>query len=170
MKKMVLLALACLATITSHAATDAQNPLQALGFLSGDWRSASSSSGAGDRFKLDLNGRVLVRSSLHDVTAANDTGGGTMSSTLTIYPDAGGKQFRAIYFDSDGRVIQYVSSNVEPGKSIQFISEVPAQGPKFRLTYQLADRKTLHAKFEMAMPNQPQEYRVVAEGDEILLP
>ena len=170
MEKVVLPVLICIAAITSHAATAAENPLQAISFLSGDWRSVSSNSGAGDRFRLDLNGHVLVRSSLHDVAVAKDTAGGTMSSTLTIYPEAGGEKFRAIYFDSDGRVIQYVSSNVEPGKSIQLVSDVPTQGPKFRLTYQLADRKTLHAKFEMAMPNQPQEYRVIAEGDEILLP
>ena len=170
MEKVILPMLACLAAITSEAATEAQNPLQPLGFLFGDWRSVSPSSSAGDRFKPDLNGHVLVRSSLHDVAAGTESAAGTMSSTLTIYPDADGKQFRAIYFDSDGRVIQYVSSAVEPGKSIQFVSDVTAQGPKFRLTYQLADHKTLHARFEMAMPNQPQAYRVIAEGDETLMP
>jgi hypothetical protein len=169
MKKTALLVLTCIAATASQAATETQDPLQALGFLSGDWRSTSSTSGAGDRFRADLKGHILVRSSLHDVAAGNDAAG-TMSSSLTIYPDVSGKQFRAIYFDSDGRVIQYVSSAVESGKSIQFVSEVPALGPKFRLTYQLVGSKTLHAKFEMAMPNQPQEYHVIAEGDETPAP
>ena len=76
-EKIPLQAVLCIAACACHAAS-VQNPLDSLGFLAGNWRSTSSNVGAGDRFKLERSGHMLVHTSLHDVADRSGTPAGTI--------------------------------------------------------------------------------------------
>jgi hypothetical protein len=169
------LLIALMPCVAAFSATPARAPestpvLAALDFLLGNWSSSSSTTGAGDQFRRDLDGHVLMRLSRSDVRSPTSAVSSALQSTMTIYPSVDGSQLRAIYFDSVGHVIHYKAGAVVRGQRIQFLSDGSDPGPTFRITYERAARDQLHVKFEMATPDKPNAFAVVAEGDEHLAP
>src|SRR5271157_2075268 len=54
---------------------------------------------------------------------------------MVVYPAGQGQPPRAIYFDSEGHVIQYRVQPAEKPQSLTFVSEPAASTPRFHLTY-----------------------------------
>ena len=54
---------------------------------------------------------------------------------MVVYPVGQGQPPRAIYFDSEGHVIQYRVQPAEKPQSLTFVSEPAASTPRFHLTY-----------------------------------
>src|SRR5262249_17039698 len=81
---------------------------------------------------------------------------------MVIYPEPGSRHFRADYYDSEGHVIHY---SVAPNDSgLVFVSSSSSPGPRFRLTYALAENKTVGVKFEIASPGKASQFRTYLEG------
>ena len=81
-----------------------------------------------------------------------------------MYPDAGGKKMRASYFDNEGHVIQYEVTLSEDKKTLTFLNDAAPGAPRFRLTYAKKKDGELGIKFELALPNKPDEFKVYTEG------
>lgn len=125
-----------------------------LEFLLGDWGAVGGSTAAGPgqgegafSFKAELNGSVIVRRNRadYDVGAHHD-------DLMVIYAGAAGSAPRAIYFDSEGHVIQYDVS-FPSADCVVLQSESAAAEPRYRLTYRL-DGSVLAGKFEISVTGE----------------
>jgi hypothetical protein len=130
------------------ASAQAGDRWKSIQFLIGDWVAtgdgATGPSGGAYSFKAELNDQILVR---HSYAEYGDAEARRHDDLLIVYADAPGKPMHAIYFDSEGHVIKY---NVKPsGNSVVFESDAGEPGPKYRLSYRLAEKK-LTGKFEIA--------------------
>jgi hypothetical protein len=143
-----------------RAAAAADDPLQGLDFLLGEWGGRPPSHG-GDVFRRDLDGKVIVRNAQAD--AGDGANSVMMKMSMTIYNEPG-NGLLAIYFDNDGHVIHYKLSALVPGRSVQFDSEAAGPGPRFRLTYSASGKDQLAVRFEMAPPGEHAQYQVIAAG------
>lgn len=144
--------------VTSHAATD---PLAPMSFLLGEWQ--SSNLAGTDRFRADLGGHVIVRTS--QSAPASGTDHIPMQSLTTIYADADGAA-HAIYFDNEGHTVRYRATKVS-SSMVQFVSEAADPGPRFRLTYEASDNQAIKVMFEIAAPPDSDDFHAVAQATEI---
>jgi hypothetical protein len=131
-----------------------------LSFLLGEWEGGGGGApGASEgqfSFRPDLQGRVMVRRN-DTVTPA-----GLHQDLLVLYPTMEGA-FRAIYFDSEGHVINYGVSTTSSPPGAVFLSDESAGMPRFRLSYRLNADGTLYIGFEMAPPGSG-EFSMYLEG------
>jgi hypothetical protein len=122
-------------------------PLQ---FLSGTWGAGENGKPEASTYSFlpEFKGHVLVRRCV----SGCDQGpmGAGYSDILYVYSAAPGQPYRAIFFDSVGHVLQYDVSSPSLNKAV-FLSDASAPGPRFRLTYELADGKMV-GTFEMLPP------------------
>jgi hypothetical protein len=135
----------------------ADDPWQPLQFIVGDWAGAGSGKpgeGVGEfSLKPDLNNKVLIRRNHSEYPPKAGQGAGiTHDDLMIIYTSPGAQGFRADYFDSEGHVIHYGVSCSE-NKAV-FLSDTPASGMRFRLTYEKKSADELEIAFAMAPPNQ----------------
>jgi len=72
------------------------------------------------------------------------------SDILYIYKASADQPYRAIFFDTEGHVLQYEISTPAPNKAV-FVSDGSVPGPRFQLTYELVGG-TMSGKFEMLPP------------------
>ena len=136
-------------------------------FLLGSWNAAGSGvpgEGAGEfSFTLDLQKRVLVRRSHTDYPAAANRPAFAHDDLMIVYGDDQ-RVFHADYFDNEGHVIRYAIEFSADENSCTFVSESAASQPRFRLTYSKVKDGQLRIKFEIASPNQPNEFKTYVEG------
>lgn len=129
-------------------------------FLVGEWEGGGEGApGASEgqfSFRADLQGRVLIR---RNETA---TPAGLHEDLLVVYPVSEGV-FRAIYFDSEGHVINYGVSTTSSPPGAVFLSDGSTGAPQFRLSYRLNADGTLSIGFEMAPPGSS-EFSMYLEG------
>jgi hypothetical protein len=120
-----------------------------LAFLLGEWEGGGTGApGVSEgqfSFSADLGGRILVRR--NDTTTPE----GLHQDLMIVYPSGPGS-FRAIYFDSEGHVINYAVSTSDFPAGAVFLSDELAGVPRFRLSYRLNADGTLAVAFEMAPP------------------
>jgi hypothetical protein len=134
-------------------------------FLIGDWvgeGGGEPGQGAGAfSFRLDLEGRVLVRKNRSDYPAAKDRPAYHHEDLMVIYPEGSGA--RAVYFDNEGHVIRY---NIEfPRESnVVFLSEERSAEPRFRLTYTKLGPDKAGIRFEIAPPGKPEAFAPYIEA------
>lgn len=134
-------------------------------FLMGSWVSEGKPEQGSGSFSLepDLDGKVLLRRNVAHVPTGKGGALARHEDLMVIYPNRGGKQLRASYFDSEGHVIHYGISPLPDQKGLVFLSE-PDAGPRFRLTYtKLADEK-VSTTFEIAPPGRPEQFRMYLKG------
>jgi hypothetical protein len=113
-------------------------------------------------FRFQLDGKILVRDSGADYPATKDRPAASHHDLMIVYPEAG--QFRAIYFDSEGHVINY-SVELRPNdKAIVFVSAAEPSAPRFRLTYRLVENERVDIRFEIAPPGKPDAFSTYVEG------
>lgn len=156
-----LVVLACVVCIPAQQAggPSKADPLQALDFLVGTW--AAQTNGAGGAgatasgtytFRRDLGGHVLERISSTSACKGPADFDCQHSDQLTIFSE--GARIAALYLDSEGHVIRYMVSTPNPHTAV-FLSEGPAEAPRFRLMYHLegsGSATTMKGSFEGAAP------------------
>jgi len=130
----------------------------AVRFLIGSWEAkttggvAQAQSSAGYSFRLELRDHVLARHTRSGSCSAPDDFDCQHSDLLYLYPEGGGQQLKAIYFDNEGHVIHYDVSSPKAG-TVVFLSDAAQAGPQYRLTYTLLGG-VMSGQFEMKMPGQ----------------
>jgi hypothetical protein len=135
-------------------------------FLIGDWAGEGSGEpgqGAGAfSFRLDLDGRVLVRKNRADYPAAKDKPAYSHQDLMVVYPEGPGAS--AVYFDNEGHVIHYGIEFGRDGGEVIFTSTVQASAPRFRLTYAKLGPHKVGIRFEIAPPGKPDAFAPYIEA------
>jgi hypothetical protein len=83
---------------------------------------------------------------------------------MVIYRGESGAPTKAIYFDSEGHVINYTATFSQDQRTLTFLSDAAAAGPRFRLSYTQGEAGVLRIKFEIAPPGNPDAFRTYLEG------
>jgi hypothetical protein len=145
------------------------NGLDGLDFLLGQWEGVGGGApGAGTggfTFSRDLQGKVLVRRNHADYPATAQRPAAFHDDLMVIYGRPAGGPARAVYFDTEGHVIDY-TVQVTAGRPalIVFVSDPAAGSPTFRLTYRETGADSLGLTFEIAPPGQPQAFSTYIEA------
>ena len=164
----VLLAAILIAFAHSSGAQTAPTTWGALDFLLGEWvGEGSSEAGQGSgaaSFHLDLQKRVIVRTSHAEYPAAKGKAAYVHDDLMIIYRESEKGPFQAIFFDNEGHVIRYGIQISPDEKSIEFLSETSPGSPTFRLTYTKTGADGLVLKLEMAPPGKPDAFSPVVTG------
>ena len=133
-----------------------------LRFLLGEWVGEGSSEvgqgTGGTSFTLDLQNRVIVRKNRAEYPATKDRPAYVHDDLMIIYQDSEKGPFKAIFFDSEGHVINYVVQVASDENSIQFLSAASSSSPGFRLTYAKRGPDKVGLKFEVAPPGKPDSF------------
>jgi hypothetical protein len=150
------------------AARPEDDPWAAFRFLIGEWvgdGEGQPGKGSGSFSLLeDLQGKVLVRRNHADLPAQGARPAIKHDDLMVIYPSDNGKATRAIYFDSEGHVIQYSVTGSDDGRKLTFVSEATPSAPRFRLIY--AQRKDERVDFSLAIapPGKPDAFKTYIEA------
>lgn len=154
----VLLLVGSLMLMPFWAPGQVQDPWAPFRFLLGTW----SATGAGQpgevtagtvSFAFDLDRKILVRKNRTELAPKpGEERGAVHEDLLIVYPQPGGGDFRAIYFDNEGHVIHYKISFPARQPAAVFESDGTAPGPRFRLSYAAAADGALGVEFAIAMP------------------
>jgi len=136
--------------------------------LIGDWvgeGGGQPGQGAGEfSFHPDLQNRILVRKNYAAYPATKDRPAFTHDDLTVIYRESDNAPLKAIYFDSEGHVIHYSVTASADQKRIEFVSDVLASSPRFRLTYVMTGSDTVTIKFEIAPPGKPDSFSTYIEA------
>jgi hypothetical protein len=143
------------------------NPWARWQFLVGSWEGTGSGEpgeGAGTfSFAYELDGKILVRRSRVDYPPKpGEKTGLTHQDLVIVYPSSEGSSFRAIYFDTEGHVINYLVTFPEKQPAVVFESDPSQPGPRYRLTYDADAKGILAVTFSIAPPGGP--FKVYVAG------
>lgn len=131
----------------------------------GSWQGTGSGEpgqGRGEfSFLPELQGAVLVRHNYAEYPASKDKPAYRHDDLMVIYPDAE-KKARADYWDNEGHVIHY-EVELSDGKLV-FVSDAAQTGPRYRLTYVKTGENDLKLSFEIAAPNDPNNFKIFIEA------
>jgi len=138
-------------------------------FLMGEWvGEGSGQPGKGGgyfSFNTDLDGNVLVRKGHTEFPATADKEASVHDDLMYIYPDYTGNVAKAIYFDNEGHVINYLITYTE--NSIVLTSEAMQNAPRFRLSYIMIDKDSVNVRFEFAPSSKPNDFKTYIEGKSV---
>ncbi|HZS49111.1 MAG TPA: hypothetical protein VFC63_28850 [Blastocatellia bacterium] len=165
---LVMLLILWVPILTNAQQSKTETDWSAMKFLIGDWTGdggGKPGQGSGESsFKLDLQGKVLVRRSQSDYPATADKPAISHSDLMIIHPKASGKGFEAIYFDNEGFVIHYDVIKSDDKKVLTLISEPSPSAPRFRLVYTQISETTMTVRFDIAPPGKPEAFAKYVEG------
>ena len=113
-------------------------------------------------FQTDLDGNILVRKSHTVFPPTANSPAKVHDDLLIVYRVPPGGAQEAIYFDNEGNMIKYRVSFTE--NSVVLTSDPTPNVPVFRFTYVTIDSKTVNIAFEMAPPQNPQEFKMYLSG------
>lgn len=163
-----LLAVFALSTTGLPAQTQEKDPWAPLQFLIGKWTGGGSGK-PGEAitgyisFSYDLNKKVIIRKNHAEFIAKpGDKSPAVHEDLMTIYQAPGDTKLRAIYFDSEGHVINYTLSFPAKPNSVVFESDATDKAPRFRLVNELGADGSLSIEFLMAPPGG--EFRSYTKG------
>lgn len=120
-------------------------------------------------FHFDLQGQVILRKNHVEFPAVQGRPAFSHNDMTVIYADPAGF-IHASYFDNEGHAIPYMVGATEDGKMITFVSEPTANSPRFRTTYIRQKDDAMIIRFEIAPPDQPEEFAIYTEGEVIKVP
>jgi hypothetical protein len=145
-----------------------KNDFGLLEFLLGNWV-AEGGGGPGQgtgsfSFTVDLQGAVLIRKNYAEYPATKDKPAYRHDDLMVMYKETATNRLRAVFFDNEGHTINYSIRASGDGNSIEFLSDLEASSPRFRLTYQKAGIATLKLKFEIAPAGKPDTFRTYIEA------
>ena len=146
----------CIARSPAGAAeNDAWAPLQ---FLVGSWSGVGSGQpgevmSGSTTFSYELDKQVLVRKNRAEYPPKpGEKKGQVHEDLLIVYRQPGEQQFRGVYFDNEGHVINYAVSLPSKQPSAVFDSEAGEKSPRFRLVYEVTKDGLLSVEFLVAPP------------------
>jgi hypothetical protein len=155
---LVLPGLLLIGSVPSRAvdapSADAWKPFH---FLMGEWiGEGPAPSGQGTsagEFSLSygLDQKILLRRNRATI-AVPGREPAVHEDLMIIYPQSSGGTFRAEYFDNEGHVIHYIVSTPERG--LVFESTGPANGPCYKLSYDLKPDGQVGIRFAVAAPSK----------------
>jgi hypothetical protein len=134
----------------------------ALGTLLGNWAGGGSGDPGhgtgGFSFAWDLQGKILVRRSYADYPATKDRPASSHQDLMVVYQEPDTRLPKAVYFDNEGHVINYLVAVSPDGKSIVFLSELKPATPRYRLTYIMTSKDRVEMAFEIAPADKPDSF------------
>ena len=160
--KILLIAVLCLAgtiaaTPREPAATDPWASFGAL--LGGTWTGEGGGEpgvgSGGFSFRLDLQGKIMIRRNTATYPATKDRPAATHEDLMVVYRESATSPLRADYYDSEGHVIRYTVAMSADGKSAQFLSDPAPSAPRYRLTYTSVGTDQVRINFEIDPPDKP---------------
>jgi hypothetical protein len=132
-------------------------------FLLGEWVGEGSGEpgkgSGGFSFVSELQGKILVRRNRAEYPAAGGKPAFTHEDLMVLYRGQGNKPPEAIYFDSEGHIINYKLAFSEDKRTLTFLSEAVPSAPRFRLSYTKEEGEKLKIRFEIAPPGKPDDFR-----------
>ena len=135
-------------------------------YLMGEWKGEGSGQpgdGSGMfTLKPKLDANILERKSKTEIAATAARPAFLHEDVMIIYNNKGGNPVKAIYFDNEKHVINYDITYSD--NKIVLTSEANPAMPRFRLIYEKLEDKVMNTRFEMAMPNAPDEFKMYIEG------
>ena len=135
-------------------------------YMMGEWQGEGSGQPgeATGMFTLKpkLDGNILERKGRTSIAATNTHPAFLHEDVMIIYKNRDGNPSKAIYFDNESHVIQY-DITYDDHKILLVSENIPGM-PRFRLIYEKLDEKGLNIRFEMAMPNAPNDFKLYLEG------
>jgi hypothetical protein len=144
------------------------DPWASYRFLLGEWvgeGDGQPGQGKGQfSFAEELQGKILVRKNRAEYPAGAGRLAFTHEDLLIVYHDDGAKAAKAIYFDSEGHVIQYTPSTSQDGKALIFLSDARPAAPRYRLTYVNQEDSKATVQFEVAPPGKPEAFKTYLQG------
>jgi hypothetical protein len=146
-----------------------KNQWEKWNFLIGEWvGEGNGQPGQGEgKFSLqpDLDGNILVRKNSSAYPETPTSKAFVHEDLLIVYPGSGDSPQEAIYFDNEGHTIRYKVTFA--GNSIILTSDIVANTPRFRLSYVMIDSRKVKIDFEMASPQNPEEFKMYLSGKAI---
>jgi hypothetical protein len=151
-------AVAVLALLASTAFAQEPTPLRDLQFLLGSWEAVLGPAGSSGStvFRLDVQGRVIVRSNHAEYPASQGRSASIHDDLMVIYLE-GPPPIRAIYFDNESHVIHYTVS-VLPSGGVTLLSDPVAGQARYRLSYAPSSGGRIAGEFASAPPEKPAEF------------
>lgn len=138
-------------------------------YLLGEWKGEGSGQpGTGSgmfTIKPKLEGNILERKGRTEIAATATQPASVHEDVTIIYKNRDGNPDKAIYFDNEKHVINYAITYSE--NKIVMTSEAIPGAPRFRLVYDKMDEKRVNIRFEIAMPNAPEDFKMYLEGKNI---
>lgn len=135
-----------------------------LRFLLGTWEGEGGGEpgegSGGFTFTMDLQSRVIVRTNYATYPEMAERPAFRHDDLMVIYTDPHAEQLCAIYFDSEGHVISYAVEQSHDSEAVRFTSEAISGSPRYRLTYTPTGPDNLTLTFEVAPPDQPDDFAV----------
>jgi hypothetical protein len=135
-----------------------------IGEWSGEGGGSPGPGSGGSSFQFDLGQHVIIRRNHANYPASAGRAATAHEDLMVIYPDAGGAGAKAIYFDNEGHVIEYVATWATDGKSLSLVSMPTPLKPGFRLVYTELARDQMDLTFEIAPPGRPGEFKRYLSG------
>jgi hypothetical protein len=153
----------------THAQNSTANdPWSSFQFLIGKWLGAGSGQpgevvAGSTSFSFGLGQNILIRKNRAEFAPKpGEKWGAVHEDLMIIYRQPGEPPFRAIYFDNEGRVINYHVSCPEKQQSIVFESDPSDKAPRFRFIYEMGPDGLLCSEFLIAPPGG--EFKTYTKG------
>lgn len=113
-------------------------------------------------FAFELNGKVLVRRNLTELSPISGEGPSQFhEDLLLVYQEQGDASLKAIFFDNEGHTIHYSVTVPSPSRVV-FESLGGGKALRFRLTHALSADGTLSTELATAPPGG--EFKVYTQG------
>jgi hypothetical protein len=166
MKKYFVVAVLMALAVQPIFAQEASSVWGKWQYLLGEWQGAGSGQpGDGNgsfTLKPKLGGNILERKSKTEFAATATSPALIHEDVMIVYKSSDGTPGKAIYFDNEGHAIQYNITYAD--NKIILTSDVNSTMPRFRLSYEMLDKNLVNIRFEMAMPNAPEQFKLYLEG------
>jgi len=136
-------------------------------FLIGEWTGKGSGSpgeaGGSFSFSFDLEEKILVRRNRADYPATKEKPAYSHTDLMVIYKE--GPVTRAIYFDNEEHIINYVVTvSKDVPTRVTFLSDISASAPRFRFVYSKINNDNMIFQFDIAPPGKPDAFARYLEG------
>jgi hypothetical protein len=145
-----------------------RNPWSNWDYLIGEWMG----DGKGDpgeakgwfSLKTNLDKNILVRTNHAEFPATKDRPASVHDDLMIVYAGIEGNSAKAIYFDNENHIINYMVSYRNLDSAIILTSEPLENTPRFRFTYKQINDNKIKTIFEIAPPGKPGSFSVYIEG------
>jgi len=166
MRKLLILVILFTEIIQPLIAQDNTSGWEKWQYLLGEWNGEGSGqpgAGAGSfTLKSKLGGCILERKGKTEIAATATSPALIHEDVMIIYKNREGNPTKSVYFDNENHVINYDITYSD--KKIIMTSEASPSMPRFRLIYEMLDNNLMNTRFEIAMPNAPEEFKMYLEG------
>ncbi len=151
-----------IALLSFLLAAQAEAPaFERLSQLVGEWEGVGTGvpgeAKGGFTIAFDLQKQILVRRNWAEYPATAQRKAFRHDDLMVMHREGAAGAVRAEYFDNEGHVIRYGVS--VSGDRVVFLGEAVAGQPRFRFTYVMREDGELGIEFEIAAPNEQENFK-----------